>query len=225
MRRDNAAEQQCARISVDLGVNNVAALPSVAFAKQDSTDDALFHVPVRLVTHIDDAAIAVLGAFYRRALPRHGVTLDLMSSWVSHLPAELPVRELIGHGMNARELAANPQLDRWFVQNLNASPILPFRDASLDACLCCVSVQYLQCPVEVFAEVHRLLRAGARLAVGFSNHYFPTKAVRIWPALDAGGQAAIVQAYMQHAGFASSVVDVLRDGRDGDPLIAVAGLA
>ena len=29
------------------------------------------------------------------------------------------MREIIGHGMNAEELAANPRLSRWFVQNFN----------------------------------------------------------------------------------------------------------
>ena len=204
---------------------NLPALPSAAFAKQDSTDDALFYAPPRLVTHIDDAAIAALTAFYRRTLHRDGVILDIMSSWISHLPADLPTREVIGHGMNAAELAANPRLDRWFVQNLNLSPMLPLGDASLDACLCCVSVQYLQRPIEVFVEVRRVLRAGAPFVVSFSNRCFPTKAVRIWRALDPGGQAALVQAYMTRASFASSAVDILRDGRDGDPLIAVTGLA
>lgn len=48
--------------------------------------------------------------------------LDLGSSWVSHLPAEKKFGRVVGHGMNAAELARNPQLDEFFVRNLNESP-------------------------------------------------------------------------------------------------------
>ena len=61
-------------------------LPSGAFTKLDAEDDEFFYEPPRLVCHIDDGAIAALTAFYRSLLPPDGVLLDLMSSWVSHLP-------------------------------------------------------------------------------------------------------------------------------------------
>ena len=111
--------------------------------------------------------------------------LDLMSSWVSHLPAleDAPVGHVLGHGMNAEELAANPRLDRWWVQDLNRDPVLPLPDASRDAVLACVGVQYLQRPVEAFAEVARVLRPGGRVIVSYSNRCFPTKAVAAWLAL------------------------------------------
>jgi ubiquinone/menaquinone biosynthesis C-methylase UbiE len=44
--------------------------------------------------------------------------------------------------------------------DLNREPRLPFPDAHFDAALCAVSVQYLVRPVEVFAEVARVLRPG-----------------------------------------------------------------
>ena len=156
-------------------MNDVPEPLLAPFGKDDTTDDLLFYAPTRLVTHIDDAALSSLTAFYRSALPRGGAILDLMSSWVGHLPPDLPTRETIGHGMNALELAANPRLDRWFIQDLNTSPALPLSDASVDTSLCCVSVQYLQRPVEVFAEVHRVLRTGAPFGVSFSNRCFPKK--------------------------------------------------
>ena len=31
-----------------------------------------------------------------------------MSSWISHLPPEIAYRRVVGLGMNAEELAANP---------------------------------------------------------------------------------------------------------------------
>jgi SAM-dependent methyltransferase len=180
---------------------------------------------VRLVTHIDESAIAALTGFYRSVLQPEGVLLDLMSSWVSHLPPDLPVAQLIGHGMNAEELAANPRLTRWFVQDLNLETVLPLADQSCDAALCCVSVQYLQKPVEVFAQVRHVLRSGAPFVVSFSNRCFPTKAVAIWRSLDASGHAALVSLYLEQAGFSAVAVQILADGRHGDPLTAVIGHA
>ena len=198
-------------------------LPAEAFAKVDSSDDGAFYGPARLVTHIDDPATAALTNFYRRHLQPGGTILDLMSSWVSHLPPEVPFAAVIGHGMNAAELAANPRLTRNFVENLNAAPTLPLDNRSVDAALCCVGVQYLQRPVEVFADVRRVLKLGAPFVVSFSNRCFPTKAVAIWRALDDDGHAALVRLYMERAGFTSAEVHVLADGRGSDPLIAVVG--
>ena len=122
-------------------------LPLDAFRKEDGGDDSDFYVPARLVTHIDEAATRALTAYYRANLPAGGVILDLMSSWVSHLPPEVPFTEVIGQGMNAEELRANPRLSRRFVQDLNRNPVLPLEADSCDAALCCVGIQYLQHPV------------------------------------------------------------------------------
>src|SRR5438552_19165603 len=119
-------------------------LPQDAFAKLDAEEDEVFYQPPRLVCHIDDGAIAALTELYRAILPAGGVLLDLMSSWVSHLPPDIAYREIIGHGMNPEELAANPHLSRWFLQNLNRDPKLPLDESSLDAAMICVSIQYLQ---------------------------------------------------------------------------------
>lgn len=199
-------------------------LPANAFSRIDEGDDAAFYAPPRLVTHIDAGAVAALSAFYRSTLPEGGVVLDLMSSWVSHLPEDLPL-DVIGHGMNAQELAANPRLTKWFVQDLNRDPILPLPDGGCDAALCCVSVQYLQKPVEVFGDVRRLLRPGAPFVVSYSNRTFPTKSVAVWRSLDLQGRAALLRLYFERAGFSSVTAHVLADGRNGDPLIAVVGRA
>ncbi len=198
-------------------------LPPEAFLKQDGGDDAVFYAPARLVTHIDEAATRALTGFYRATLPGGGVLLDLMSSWVSHLPPEMAFAEVIGQGMNAEELKTNPRLSRSFVQNLNRNPILPLESASCDAALCCVGVQYLQRPLEVFADILRILRPGAPFIVSFSNRCFQTKAVAIWRSLDDSGHAALVRLYLQRAGFFDIRTDVLRDGSKSDPLIAIVG--
>lgn len=199
-------------------------LPPWAFQKEDPGDDAAFYVEPRLVTHIDDAAIAALTAFYRHMLPG-GRVLDLMSSWVSHLPADVAFAEVIGHGMNAAELAANPRLSRWFVQDLNRDPRLPLEDASLDAATICVSVQYLQKPIEVLSDLRRTLKPGAPLLISFSNRCFPTKAVAVWMALDHPGHAALVELYLATAGFEWVHVQPLPVTPGGDPMVVVTGRA
>jgi len=196
-------------------------LPAEAFAKEDAGDDADFYAPARLVTHIDEQAVEALSGFYRRLLRPGDAVLDLMSSWVSHLPADVALGPVTGHGMNAAELAANPALSERFVQDLNRDPALPLADMRFDAALCCVGVQYLQRPVEVFAEVKRVLRPDAPFVVSFSNRCFPTKAVAIWRSLDMGGQARLIVRYAEAAGFGTAEAAVLADGTNGDPLVAV----
>jgi SAM-dependent methyltransferase len=200
-------------------------LPQGAFIKIDAEDDELFYEPPRLVCHIDDGAIAALTGFYRKVLPAGGVLLDLMSSWVSHLPAEIEYTEVIGHGMNAEELAANPRLSRWFIQNLNRDSRLPLADASIDAAMICVSIQYLQHPISVLRELARVLRPGAPLVISFSNRCFWTKAVAVWRALDDSGHAHLVERYLRHAGFERVETHRLTEWVEdvSDPMTAVVG--
>ncbi len=201
----------------------LSQLPPDAFAKEDDGDDAEFYAQARLKTHIDDAAIAALTGFYRQVLPAGGALLDLMSSWVSHLPPQVTYGEVIGHGMNPEELAANPRLTRWFVQDLNRAPRLDLADASLDAAMICVGIQYLQQPVDVLVQVARTLRPGAPLVVSYSNRCFPTKAVAVWRTIGPQGHARLIELYLEAAGFVGVEVHRLRDGRGGDPMTVVMG--
>jgi len=206
-------------------MDDTLGLPQGAFAKIDGDDDAVFYEEPRLVYHIDDKAVAALSEFYRAVLPAGGVLLDLMSSWVSHLPPETQYAEVIGLGMNAAELAANPRLARRFVQNLNRNASLDLADASVDAAMICVSVQYLQQPVLVLREVARVLRPAGPIVISFSNRCFPTKAVAIWHRLDDDGHAALVERYLRHAGFERIETHLLAEWieDESDPLIAVVG--
>jgi len=200
-------------------------LPQGAFTKIDTEEDEAFYEPPRLVHHIDDGAIAALTQFYLGVVPAGGILLDLMSSWVSHLPAEVSYAEVIGHGMNPAELAANPRLSRWFVQNLNRDTTLPLPEASIDAAMICVSIQYLQQPVAVLREVARLLRPGCPIVISFSNRCFWTKAVAIWRALDDEGHARLVELYLRHAGFERVETHRLAEWVEdvSDPMFAVVG--
>jgi SAM-dependent methyltransferase len=205
-------------------MEQLPGLPEAAFDKADRSPDAAFYAEPRFVTHIDDGAIAAVTQAYRAALPPGGAVLDLMSSWVSHLPEEVAYGSVVGHGMNVEELAANPRLSRWFVQDLNIEPALPLNDTSFDGACLCVSVQYLQRPVEVFRDIHRVLRPGAPFVVSFSNRCFPTKAVAIWQAFSGPDQQRLVGAYMRAAGF-SNVGQHASTPQWRDPLWVVTGIA
>ena len=85
-------------------------LSPAAYAREDESSDDHFYSFPRRVVHIDDGAIAALGLLYADVLPSGGRLLDLMSSWRSHLPPGFNAREVVGLGMNAEEMADNPQL-------------------------------------------------------------------------------------------------------------------
>ena len=208
-------------------MDELPGLPPGAFDRLDEEEDEFFYGEPRLVYHIDDNAVAALTRFYRGVLPAGGVLLDLMSSWVSHLPPEVEYRDVIGHGLNAAELAANPRLSRWFVQNLNRDTGLPLAAASIDAAMICVSIQYLQRPVAVLREVARVLRPGGPVVISFSNRCFWTKAVAVWRALDDAGHASLVERYLRQAGFERIATRPLAEWVEDetDPLIAVIGHA
>jgi SAM-dependent methyltransferase len=194
--------------------------PDGFFARADETRDREFYEPVRLVTHIDDGAIAAVGDLYEE-LGLRGDVLDVMSSWVSHF--RVAPQRLVALGMNTYELARNEQAVGAVVADLNAYPQLPFRDNAFDAAVCCVSIDYLVRPVEVFHAVHEVLRAGAPFVCTFSNRCFPTKAIRGWLLTDDDTHREIVAEYFRRCGGWEDVhSEIRRPGARGrDPLYAV----
>ncbi len=193
--------------------------PPGFFERDDGSPDSEFYLPPRLVAHIDDRAIAAVGALYTE-LGLDGEVLDLMSSWISHF--EHPPQRLVGLGMNAAELAANPMLAEYVVHDLNADPSLPFAAASFDAVTCCVSVDYLTEPFTVFREVARVLRPGGPFVVTFSNRCFPTKAIRGWVGTNDRTHLQVVDAYFALSGGFGPVRGQLRTPPGpGNPLYAV----
>ncbi|MEY4758704.1 MAG: hypothetical protein RLZZ268_202 [Cyanobacteriota bacterium] len=148
--------------------------------KLDRSDDSLFYAEPRFVHHLDASFRARLTQLYRERIPACAVVVDLMSSWVSHLPEDITYQEVIGHGLNAEELAANPRLDRHWLQNLNTTQQLPLADNSVDAVLIVAGWQYLQQPEAVAAELLRVVRTRGEVIVAFSNRMFFQKASQIW---------------------------------------------
>ena len=203
------------------------SFPEGAFGRRDETPDEEFYRTPRLVTHIDDRAIAAVTQLYRESFPPGGEVLDLMSSWISHLPPEVEYSRVVGLGMNETELRRNERLDSYVVQNLNENPVLPFGDAEFDGCGICVSIDYLTRPVEVLREVGRVLKAGSPVVITFSNRCFPTKAVAVWHQLDDRGHVRLVEGYLEEAGNFRDVRGLDRSPRRifSDPLYAVVGVS
>ena len=197
------------------------------FQREDESDDAGFYAEPRFVTHIDDAAIGAATDFYRKLLPTGGRILDLMSSWVSHLPEDVEYESVAGLGMNAKELEGNPRLTERVVQDLNREPMLPFDDGAFDAAVVTVSVQYLTRTAEVFAEVGRTLVAGAPFAVVYSNRCFPTKAVAVWRMLGSREHADLVGLYFRLSGRFDQpqAYDLSPAPGQSDPIYAVVARA
>ena len=192
------------------------------FARMDESPDAFFYSLPRKVVHIDEGAIAAVGALYQELLPAGGAFLDLMSSWRSHLPAGFNPRLVVGLGLNGEEMADNHQLDVAVVHDVNRNPNIPFQDDVFDGVMCAVSVQYLVKPVAVFQQVNRVLKPEAPFIVTFSNRCFPNKAIAAW--LYSGDQehVQLVHGYFQSSGGWSRVSDHATRGT-GDPLFAVWG--
>ena len=101
--------------------------------------------------------------------------------------------------------------------------------SSFDAVLNTVSVQYLQHPEAVFAEIYRILKPGGIAIISFSNRMFPNKAIAAWRDGSEGDRVKWVEAYFAAVpGFSkpeviarpsSSFMQML--GMGGDPFYAV----
>ncbi|MGH7789828.1 MAG: methyltransferase domain-containing protein [Candidatus Binatia bacterium] len=192
--------------------------PPEFFRRLDESNDREFYREPRLVAHIDDATIAALTQVYREVLAPGMAVLDLMSSWISHLPPELPLERVAGLGMNRTELEHNTRLTDLAVHDLNAVPELPYPDETFDAVLNAVSIQYLTRPVEVYAAVRRVLKPNGLAVVATSHRCFPNKAVMAWHVADPTQRAHLIQLYLAQAGGFGPVTLADRSPGNADPL-------
>lgn len=170
------------------------------FRRQAESPDPEFYRQARMVPHLDAAARGRLEGLHARLLRPGARVLDLMASLYSHLPPNLDLGEVIGLGLNAEELEANPALTRRLVHDLNAAPRPPLEPASLDAIICTSSLEYLTRPREVIAGYLDSLKPGGLLLMSFSNRYFPPKVVRIWSELHEFERLGLALDYYQRAG-------------------------
>lgn len=185
-----------------------------AFERDDKALDATFYATPRKVMHMDSVCAERLAAFYRAHLPAGGAVLDLMAGWRSHLPAHAGA--VTGLGMNAEEMADNPQLQSFVQHDLNSLPELPFAEASFAAVVNTVSIEYLTQPLRVLQEVRRVLQPGGTLLITFSNRFFPPKAIMLWKRLHPVERVNWVVQLLHTAGFADIHILVER-GLKRDP--------
>jgi SAM-dependent methyltransferase len=197
-----------------------APFPPDFFDRADAGPDRDFYAEPRFVQHMDPTAEQAVADLYED-LEIDGRVLDLFAAWASHF--NLEPDELVGLGMNEEELAANPALSEWLVQDLNEDPALPFPDGRFDDVVCSSGVDYLTRPLEVFAEVARVLRPGGRFVCTFTDRCFPTKAIRGWLNTDSGGHVRIVRRYFELTpGFEPAQSDLRTSlSGSGDALWAV----
>ena len=170
------------------------------FAREDENDDAVFYAPPRMVQHIDSWARETMAGVFSEQLAQRAHVLDLMSSWVTHLPGDRDDLTIHGLGMNERELAANPRLSQFVVHDLNSEPALPFEPGSLDAVICAVSIEYTKRPVGIFRAVRDVLKPGGVFINAFSDRCFPTKAIKLWAELHPFERMAFVASCHEVAG-------------------------
>lgn len=192
--------------------------------KLDGTEDTIFYSMPRLVTHVDNNFIDRLTDLYRERLKPNTRILDLMSSWVSHLPNEIQFSHVEGHGMNEEELAKNPRLDSYFIQDLNQNPQLPRSDGEFDAVLIAVSVQYLQYPEAIFSEIQRVLKPDGIVIISFSNRMFYQKAIAAWRDSTETNRVELVKGYFKLVpGFSEPEVIVQQSSLP--PILQIMGFA
>ena len=170
-------------------------------SKIDFADDQIFYQQPRYVHHLSDSFRSRLRHLYLNYLHKHYVILDLMSSWVSHLPEDITFKKVIGHGMNEAELSSNKRLDRFWIQNLNQTQNMPIESSSVDAGLIVAGWQYLQYPEKVALELSRIIKTDSLLIISFTNRAFWTKAPNIWTYSSEDGRVEYVSSVLMENGW------------------------
>ena len=197
-------------------------LPPDWFERADNSPDEVFYREPRLVQHIDAATIDSLTEFYRTFIPPEANVLDLMSSWISHLPTDLSLGRIAGVGMNAVELEQNPQLTEWCVHDLNTEPQLPHPTQSFDRIVLAVSIQYLIRPLEVMASAYNVLTPGGQICIAMSHRLFPTKAIAAFTKMSPNDRVNLVCHYLDASGF-KDIEFIDQSPQNADPLWLVVG--
>lgn len=182
-------------------------------APHDDAPATEFYTYSRMVHHIDENAVAELNKFYGDVLPAPVIAegkqtdlpkvLDLASSWVSHIPLKsgnvFPRNRVVGVGLNAQELKANPILSHYKVLDLDAQPDVSkalagaergkafeavqevvgkegaTAEPPFDAVVCNVSIDYLTRPLDVLYHTANVIKPGGWVYLAISNRCFPTK--------------------------------------------------
>ncbi|WP_051261855.1 hypothetical protein [Desulfovibrio inopinatus] len=170
------------------------------FTRSDENADSQFYREPRMIGHVDAQASANLLRAYSTYLQPGLRVLDLMASMESHLPQGMDL-EVVGLGLNASEMQHNSRLGRSFVHDLNQDPMVPEALGMFDVSVCSLSIEYLTNPLSVLRSLHEHLNPGGWALIGFSNRWFPTKAVEGWLDLHDFERMGFVRQLLHLAGF------------------------
>lgn len=172
-----------------------------SFRREDETEDKIFYKEPRITTHIDSKAHENLVELYKKILPERGKILDLMSSYQSHIPENENLK-VVGLGLNEEEMKQNPRLSEYLIHDLNSEPRLPFADEEFDTVVCDLSIEYVTKPVELVAEIKRVLKKDGIVSMSFSNRYFPPKVIKLWIDLhDFERMGYVIELLLRDGGF------------------------
>ncbi len=191
-------------------------------SKLDESDDCYFYSNPRLVHHLDGPFRQRLTSLYQAEIPKDSVVLDLMSSWVSHLPSNVRYKKVIGHGLNEKELTTNKRLDSYWIQNLNTDFKLPLEDNSIDISLIVAGWQYLQYPEYISSELYRITNAKGKLIVSFSNRAFWDKSPKIWYEGDNRKHIEYVKSILSSQGWSN--IRVIYEKTPSNPIFNYLGI-
>ncbi len=128
-------------------------------------------------------------------------------------PKRAPSLQVLGLGLNAAELSANPILTSTHLQDLNANPTLPPSLSPLAATVCVVSIDYLTRPLAVLSSLRARTIEGGTVHLVVSNRCFPSKAVKRWLRVGERERLKMVGDYLWWSGWREMEVVELCDGR------------
>ena len=169
--------------------------------KIDESNDEDFYSDPKFVYHLDANFRKCLSKIYKNELNDNSTVLDLMSSWDSYLPSEKIYKNVIGHGLNKKELEKNKTLNSFWIQNFNINQEIPLDNGSVDYCLMVAAWQYLQYPENLTKEISRVLSDNGKILVSFSNRAFWHKAPNIWTSSTEEGRLKYVRKVLISNGF------------------------
>lgn len=185
-----------------------AFAPEVVSASSGGEDE-------QAIRPLDSTAVSTIEEIFAQLIVEESpAILDLAAGRDSHLPDDIQPVAVVGLGACEEELAANPALSERVVHDLNECTELPFADELFDAVVCTAAIEYIARPLDVFAEVSRVLRPGGLLAVVFSNRFVKSRATRIWRELSEAERPIVVaDLFNDTAGFGQPRVFVSRTNR------------
>ncbi|MFN5862423.1 MAG: methyltransferase domain-containing protein, partial [Pseudanabaena sp.] len=94
-----------------------------------------------------------------------------------------------------------------------------------DAVLNTVSVQYLQYPEAVFAEIYRILKVGGIAIISFSNRMFYQKAIQAWRDGSESDRTKLIYKYFASVPKGFTKPELVANIPPSSPFLAMLGMA